>query len=67
MEYPHIFFYFDTDIKMINQWLWDIGISDTLALGLSLCPLELPDTFALKLAMGLARKPFQLSAQALRW
>lgn len=40
---------------MINPWIGDIIISDTLTLGLSLCPLGLPSTFARKLAMGLAR------------
>ena len=40
---------------MINPWIWDIIISDTLTLGLSLCPLGLPSTFARKLAMGLPR------------
>ena len=46
---------FDKEIKMINPWIWDIIISDTLTLGLSLCPLGLPSTFARKLAMGLPR------------
>ena len=38
---------FDQEIKMINPC--------TLTLGLSLCPLGLPSTFARKLATGLAR------------